>query len=102
MHKVRWTGASHRIPDLAKTVQRGEEFEVDDTVTLGGEGVNFDIIGGSEFDRLVSEAKDLKVSGYTKLTTRLDLERAVDAKKAELEAKEAEKAASDESEKETE
>lgn len=99
MQKAIWKGSDRFIPDLRIKVTAGTEFEIPDDVVLGGEGVVFDIVGGASFDKLVAEAKDLKVSGHTKLSTRLDLERAVADHKAEEASKaEAETAKADDTE----
>lgn len=98
-HKARWTGPTLLVKDPAYrhvnedgTLKRGDEFEIADGVILGGEDVNYEIIGGPEFEALSKKAQDLDVKGRSKLKTRKQLADAVAA--AEAEAAE-EKAAPD-------
>ena len=96
-HQAVWIGPAKRIMfDEVLEVDAGDEFEFDTDLTLGGEGSDYNITGGPAFDAVLTDAKALGVKGHTKMTTRLELQTAVDdvneaaAAKAAADAAEAE------------
>ena len=78
-HQAVWIGPGKRIMFAeVLEVDQGVEFEFDTDETLGGEGFDYDIIGGPAFTAALTDAKALGVKGHTKMTTRLALATAVD------------------------
>jgi len=100
-HQAVWIGPGRRIMfDQVLEVTEGDEFEFDTDVTLGGEGFDYNIVGGPAFAYVLADAKTLRVKGHNKMTTRLELADAVDEANEAATVKAAAKAetASDESE----
>jgi len=100
-HQAVWLAPDSRIFfDEVLEVDQGDKFEFDVDVLLGGEGSNYNIIGGPAFDAALTDAKALGVKGHTKMTTRLELQTAVDELNAAAAVKAAAEAeaAADESE----
>lgn len=78
-HQAVWLGPDSRLMfDEVLEVNQGEEFEFDTDDSLGGEGSNYDITGGPAFAAALTDAKALGAKGHTKMTTRLELQTAVD------------------------
>ena len=81
-HKATWTGPERTIKGLGGkaniSIKPGDDFEIPDGQTLGGEDVNFKITGGPAHAAALKAADAADVKGRTKMS-RLELAKAVEA-----------------------